>query len=45
MKRRKIAESVISGRKPGGEMTLFYDVSQPPVSRMSFDIAPIIPSA
>jgi DNA invertase Pin-like site-specific DNA recombinase len=34
MKRREIAESVISGRKSGAEMARLYDISQPTVSRI-----------
>jgi DNA invertase Pin-like site-specific DNA recombinase len=33
-KRREIAESVITGRKTGAEMTRLYNVSQPTVSRI-----------
>ncbi|MFL5336534.1 MAG: recombinase family protein [Geminicoccaceae bacterium] len=33
-KRREIAESVISGRKPGAEMARLYNISQPTVSRI-----------
>ena len=33
-KRREIAESVLTGRKPGAEMARLYGVSQPTVSRI-----------
>jgi DNA invertase Pin-like site-specific DNA recombinase len=33
-KRREIAESVVSGRKSGGEMARLYNVSEPTVSRI-----------
>jgi len=33
-KRREIAESVITGRKSGAEMTRLYSISQPTVSRI-----------
>ncbi len=33
MKRREIAESVITGRKSGAEMARLYEISQPAVSR------------
>ena len=34
VKRREIAESVISGRKTGAEMARLYNVSAPTVSRI-----------
>jgi len=34
MKRREIAESVITGRKSGAEMARLYEISQPAVSRI-----------
>src|SRR5580704_5737729 len=34
VKRREIAESVVSGRKSGAEMARLYGVSQPTVSRI-----------
>ena len=34
VKRREIAESVISGRKTGAEMARLYNISQPTVSRI-----------
>ena len=34
VKRREIAESVITGRKSGAEMARLYNVSQPTVSRI-----------
>ena len=33
-KRREIAESIISGRKTGGEMARLYNISPPTVSRI-----------
>lgn len=33
-KRREIAESVLTGRKTGAEMTRLYGISQPTVSRI-----------
>jgi DNA invertase Pin-like site-specific DNA recombinase len=33
-KRREIAESVVSGRKTGGEMARLYNISAPTVSRI-----------
>jgi hypothetical protein len=34
MKRREIAESVISGRKSGAEIARLYEISQPIISRI-----------
>jgi transposase-like protein len=34
MKRREIAESVISGRKSGAEIARLYEISQPTISRI-----------
>ena len=34
IKRREIAESVVSGRKSGAEMARLYNISQPTVSRI-----------
>jgi DNA invertase Pin-like site-specific DNA recombinase len=36
-KRRKIAESVINGRKSGADMARLYNISQPTVSRIVAD--------
>ena len=44
VKRREIAESVLSGRKTGAEMARLYDISEPTVSRIVAQHRAALPS-